>query len=108
MFHRNFVVRRSLFLILIGSACISTVLGGPVWGGGVTVVNTILSDNGDDDGFADTQETVTIRLVIENTSGIDLTGVWVDQPVDTADHAEGAFFQVAANAVRLGGLRRTP
>ena len=51
--------------------------------GGVAIVNTVLSDNGDDDGFADTAETVSVRFNVRNTSGEDLTGVFiVVQPLD--------------------------
>ena len=49
----------------------------PVSAGGVAVVNALLSDNADDDGFADTNETVELRLTLENTSGSSLTGVEV-------------------------------
>ena len=47
----------------------------PAMGGGVAIVGTSLSDNGDDDGFADTSETVSMRLTVQNTSGVALTGV---------------------------------
>ena len=47
----------------------------PAWGGGVAIVNTIVSDNGDGDGFADTRETVSLRLNVKNTSGMALSDV---------------------------------
>ena len=34
-----------------------------------------LSDNGDDDGFADSNETVSMRLVLRNNTGLHLTGL---------------------------------
>ena len=46
-----------------------------VFGGGIAIIGTEMADNGDDDGFADTNETVSLRLTLENTSGVDLTGV---------------------------------
>ena len=46
--------------------------------GGVAIVGTVLSDDGDDDGYADTNETVTVKLVVRNTSGIDLTDVTIE------------------------------
>ena len=49
----------------------------PVWSGGVAVLGTTLSDNGDNDGFADTGETVSLRLTVQNTSGISLSEVTV-------------------------------
>jgi len=58
--------------------CISAALtlsGISVFAGGVAIVGTELSDNGDDDGFADTSETVSLRLIVQNTTDIDLTGV---------------------------------
>ena len=34
----------------------------PALASGVTILNTVLSDNGGDDGYADTNETVSMRL----------------------------------------------
>jgi hypothetical protein len=59
------------------SAALVLLLAGSVHAGGLAIVGTVLSDNGDDDGFADTLETVSLRLLVENTSGIPLTGVSV-------------------------------
>ena len=47
----------------------------PAFSGGVGIVNTIVSDNGDGDGYADTRETVDLRLTLQNTSGANLSGV---------------------------------
>jgi hypothetical protein len=47
----------------------------PAWAGGVAILNTVLSDNGDGDGFADTGETVSLQFLVQNTSGAPLTGV---------------------------------
>ena len=43
--------------------------------GTVVVVHAILSDNGDEDGWADTSETVEMRLTVYNRMGGDLTGL---------------------------------
>ena len=43
--------------------------------GGIAILGWHLSDNGDGDPFADTRETVTLRLTVQNTSGMSLTGV---------------------------------
>jgi len=42
---------------------------------GLIVANTLLSDNGDDDGYADTNETVEMRLTVRNLSGGELPKV---------------------------------
>jgi len=46
----------------------------PASAGGVAIVNSVLTDDGDNDGFADTNETVSMRLTV-HTSGSDLTDV---------------------------------
>jgi hypothetical protein len=42
---------------------------------GLAVVGTELTDNGDHDGYADTNETVELRLTVRNTTGVGFTGV---------------------------------
>jgi hypothetical protein len=42
---------------------------------GLAVVGTELTDNGDHDGYADTNETVEIRLTLRNTTATSFTGV---------------------------------
>ena len=42
---------------------------------GLAVIGTELTDNGDHDGYADTNETVEIRLTLRNTTGVSFTGV---------------------------------
>jgi hypothetical protein len=49
----------------------------PIRAGGLAILNTALEDNGDDDGFADTSETVSLRLTVQNTSGMNLTDITV-------------------------------
>ena len=69
---RSCLRRRSR--ILLGAAL---VLSGatPALAGGVAIVSAELSDNGDDDGFADTRETVSMVLTVTNTTGEPLTDV---------------------------------
>ena len=43
--------------------------------GNVLVLQTILTDNGDNDGWADTNETVNMKIRVSNKSGVDLTGL---------------------------------
>jgi len=59
--------------IFISVLAATTVFAAPVEQ--VRVVDYELSDNGDDDGFADSNETVQVQLVVKNVSGYDLTGV---------------------------------
>jgi len=66
--------RHSLVCFLLGAAVLS-LFGVLAFAGGVAIVSTELSDNGDDDGFADTLETVRLRLVLQNTSGVEQTNV---------------------------------
>ena len=47
----------------------------PVLCGGIAVLETIVEDNGDGDGYADTRETIALRLKLQNTTGADLTDV---------------------------------
>lgn len=61
------------------------LLGSPALAGGVAIVGTELSDNGDDDGFADTYETVLLHLTIENTSGLDLRELTLRLSTDAAE-----------------------
>jgi hypothetical protein len=41
----------------------------------VTVLQTLLTDNGDNDGWADTKETVNMRIRVSNKSGAGVTNV---------------------------------
>ncbi len=43
--------------------------------GGLAITGYTLTDNGDDDGFADTSETVQLRLRVRNRSRVTATGV---------------------------------
>ncbi len=43
--------------------------------GGVHILGTALTDDGDGDGIADTKETVSLRLTVQNLTGGALTGV---------------------------------
>jgi hypothetical protein len=45
--------------------------------GGLAIVGTELRDNGDHDGYADTNETVEVWLTVRNTTAQPLTGVTV-------------------------------
>lgn len=56
-----------LSVLLVGSF--------PVLAGGIAIVSTSLTDNGDNDGFADSDETVTLFITVKNTSGAALNNV---------------------------------
>ncbi|NIM01723.1 MAG: hypothetical protein GTN89_13045, partial [Acidobacteria bacterium] len=60
-----------------GDACDSVIARAAGGNSGLAVVRPILSDNGDDDGFADTNETVTMRLLLR-TLDEALTGVTME------------------------------
>ncbi|MDH3626334.1 MAG: MopE-related protein [Acidobacteriota bacterium] len=60
------VVELSILIILCAS---------PLLAGGIAVRSVSLTDNGDNDGFADTLETVSVNVTVENTSGQSLTNV---------------------------------
>ncbi|MCP3982299.1 MAG: right-handed parallel beta-helix repeat-containing protein [bacterium] len=64
----------SRFSLLAGILVLASV-GAAAQPAQITIAGHVLSDNGDDDGFADTNETVTMRLVVRNTGSQDLTGV---------------------------------
>jgi hypothetical protein len=51
--------------------------------GVVNVVQVTLNDNGDDDGFADTRETVQMQITVTNRHRRDLTGVTAQLTTDS-------------------------
>jgi len=51
------------------------VLALPVSADGVAIIGTELYDNGDGDGYADTYETVSLRVTVQNTTELDLQDV---------------------------------
>ena len=66
---------RSRALPAVAWVALSLLCSDTALAGHVEVVSTHLSDNGDDDGFADTGEEVEMRIRISNKTGIDLSGV---------------------------------
>ena len=68
----NFI--RQMPVVLATAVCL-TVVTPTVHAGGVAIVNAVLTDDGDNDGFADTNETESMRLTVRNTSSGDLTNV---------------------------------
>lgn len=57
------------------AALIWGLFTGSALASGLAVVEVDLQDNGDNDGFADTLETVELRLSVRNSTGVDLVGV---------------------------------
>jgi len=57
------------------SAVLLGFLSVPAVSGGLVVVETIATDNGDGDGFPDTNETVSVTLRLRNATGASLNGV---------------------------------
>ena len=56
---------------------------GLISAGGVAIVATDVADNGDGDGFADTNETIELRLQLQNTSGHSLSGIALQLSTDS-------------------------
>ncbi len=84
----------------LGASAVLVVLGaGPSLAGGVAIRGTVLSDNGDHDGFADTNETVSLTLEVQNTSGATLTGVTALLTTTTPQ-----LVCLTTSTVDLGGL----
>ena len=66
---------RSACSMALGLLAIVLPLSTTAHAGGVAILNTVLSDDGDHDGYADTNETVSMQLTVRNTSGIALSAV---------------------------------
>src|SRR5262245_10176098 len=71
----------------------------------VVVQSVRLTDNGDNDGFADPNETVSIYLTLHNGSGVARTGIGValvseDPDVDCVTAPVVAFGDLAAGESR--------
>lgn len=60
---------RSTSIVLVAVFLAAMLFAPPANGGGVAIVRTELTDDGDQDGYADTNETVELRLAVRNTSG---------------------------------------
>jgi len=73
----------------------------------LAVVGYELSDNGDDDGFADSNETVSVRLVVQNLDDADLTGIVAR--LDSADSSLACVTRplIAISALAAGEIRVT-
>ncbi len=54
---------------------LSILAASQIFAGGIAILDTVRSDDGDGDGFADTKETVSFRLLVQNTTGAALSGV---------------------------------
>jgi hypothetical protein len=69
----------------------------------IYVSNTLVADNGDNDGFADNNETVTMDITIQNNMATDLTNAKVQifpasSNIDCVFDAEALYGTVAAGA----------
>ena len=65
----NLIRATAAFLLLLATPLVAAPIEQ------VRILSYELTDNGDADGFADSNETVEVRLVVANVSGYDLTGV---------------------------------
>ncbi len=86
--------RTTLIAVLL-----SILAASPILAGGIAILDTVLSDDGDGDGFADTKETVSVRLLLQNTTGVALTGVTAQLTTD--DDARAC---VSQPALAIGNL----
>ncbi len=77
----------------------SILAASPVLAGGIAILNTVRTDDGDNDGFADTKETVSFRLTVQNTTGIALSGVTAQLTTD-----DDALACVSVPAIAIGNL----
>ncbi|HET9300926.1 MAG TPA: hypothetical protein VFO11_13340, partial [Candidatus Polarisedimenticolaceae bacterium] len=73
--------------------------------GDLVVKGVRLTDNGDNDGFADPNETVNLFVTLRNSSGADRTGIVVtvassDPTVDCIPTSTIVFGTLAAGEVR--------
>ena len=50
--------------------------------GDIVVLGADLTDNGDDDGYADSNETVSMRITVRNATALSLTEVTARLSVD--------------------------
>jgi Tol biopolymer transport system component len=80
---------------------------GSLQAGGVAILGWHLADNGDGDGFADTRETVTLRLTVRNTTVIDLTGVVATLRTLQATRACLTAPQLVIGSLAAGETRQT-
>ncbi len=86
--------RATLFAVLL-----SILAAGQALAGGIAILDTVLADDGDGDGFADTKETVSVRLLVQNTTGVALSGVTAQLTSDDA-----ALACVSQPAIAIGNL----
>jgi len=75
--------------------------------GGLVVVGMDLTDNGDGDGFADTHETVELRLTVRNTTGVALTGVTGELTTDSPWTSCISVGSIAIGDLAIDELRQT-
>ena len=61
-----------LYRVLFGYVLASAFLISPLLGDGLAIVGTELSDNGDDDGFADTYESDPIGFKLFQLFGVPI------------------------------------
>lgn len=76
--------------------------------GGLALIEVEVSDNGDDDGFADTNETVELRLLFQNTSGAAMSGVQVELATDNPDRVCLTAATVDLGDLAIGEIKLSP
>ena len=76
---------------LVTAAFVGLLAVLPAAAGGLAILEPLVTDNGDGDGFPDTRETVTLRLRLQNTTPDTLNGVVLH--LATEDYALGCVTQ---------------
>ena len=69
------MVARTILRVVLFASLAVRLAPAPVLAGSIAILETLVSDNGDNDGFADTKETITLRLRVQNLVGSPLTDV---------------------------------
>ena len=93
------LARRTRSMRLALPSLVLLLLTAPALAGGLTIVGTALTEDGDHDGYADTNETVSLRLDVRNTTGAALTGVTV-----TLSTVTPLFGCLTTSTVDIGSL----
>lgn len=92
------------FTLICGVLLLATSLN---VAGGLAITGVTLTEDGDNDGFADTRETVSVQLTVKNTSGQALSGVAANfaNPVPTgcASTPQIAIGSLAVDEVKSVG-----
>ncbi len=80
----------------------------PALAGGLALIETQLTDNGDQDGFADTRERVELRMRMRNTSGAALSDVHLQLATETPERVCITTATVDLGDLAIGEIKLSP